>query len=158
MFPIGSQFNEDVILADRFRCLDNGFLVDVGAADGQHNSNSMNLIKRGWGGILIEPEIKQFAELISLYSEKVRVRCINCAIGTKIGPTKFYACGQYTTSNDAWKKRCETEYNDAKYECEFVIDVHTLTSVLCAHNAPKDIDFLTIDCEGNDLDVFDSLD
>ena len=62
-----SQYNEEGFIDSFFKNKNNGFLVDIGAADGITNSNSRFLIEKGWGGILIEPNTKNFNKLQDLY-------------------------------------------------------------------------------------------
>jgi len=62
-----SQYTEEDFLLDFFKNKSNGFLVDIGAADGITNSNSRRLILDGWSGILIEPNKKNYNKLLDLY-------------------------------------------------------------------------------------------
>jgi hypothetical protein len=46
----------------------NKFVVDIGAADGEHMSNSYKLFSSGWSGVGVEFNGKQFAKLAYRYS------------------------------------------------------------------------------------------
>jgi len=152
---IGSQCGEDQIFADYFGDRV-GFVVDVGAADGQDNSNSWALIQRGWKGILIEPDKEQYHELATRYDGHPNVNTLNMAIGTDTGIHTFYSNRQVSTFEPSWKERCEETYG-VVYTSSLVAVVRlqfALTELL----APKHIDLLTIDCESRDMDVLNSLD
>lgn len=160
----GSQYGEDTILQEFFKDQQYGIVVDVGAADGFDNSNSYELLKRpNWTGLLIEPEITQFEKLKNRYQNNSRIKCLNCAIGKESGTQKFYTCLQVSTLKEYWKKNCESTYNVTYGET--LVNVNTLTNVLFSWfqefysiGILPEIDFLTIDCEGTDFEVLQSLD
>jgi len=154
---VGSQYGEDLVLEDFFRGQEKGFLVDVGAADGQDNSNSWNLLKRpGWGGILIEPEISQFKVLEKRYKDRQNVKCVQCAIGSSPGMTTIFCSKQVSTLLPSWRDRC-IEVHGVPYT-EQLVAVRTLTTVLDWLGLTPTFDFLSIDCEGMDYEVLQSLD
>lgn len=49
-----SQNDEEAIIM-RYFANRTGRLLDIGAADGMTNSNSLALIERGWRAVLVEP-------------------------------------------------------------------------------------------------------
>lgn len=57
-----------------------GFCVDVGAWDGVRVSNTYNLIRRGWGGLLIEPDQRRFRSLVANMRPFHDVRCRRTAV------------------------------------------------------------------------------
>ena len=161
---IGGQYGEDRILEMFFRNQKEGFVVDVGAADGEDNSNSLMLLKRpDWRGILIEPEPKQFSILNERYARNLNVRCVNCAISNSEDVSGMLWCGgQGSTLNHEWKDRCEKDYGTV-YDKTVQVDILTLggllhTAEMVADPPIDSIDFLSIDCEGMDYDVLQSLD
>lgn len=151
-----AQYWEDDFLLPYFKDKGVGFLVDVGAADGQTGSNSRCLLLQGWKGILIEPEPTQFAALQELYKDNKNVVTVNCAIGHTHGRYPFYSCAQVSTLCPKWKENCEGRFG-VEYQTGEV-EVRTLTSVLEEFKAPLELDFLTIDAEGMDGTVWHSLD
>ena len=153
----GSQYGEESILFPFFEGCDTGYLVDVGAADGRVNSNSVQLLKRlGWKGLLIEPEPTNFISLSQYYRDNERVSCEMSAIGTNPGKHTFYCNGQVSTLDRAWKKQCAERFK--LHYTLVTVEVKTLTDVLDFYGVPEEIDFLSIDCEGRDKDVVKSLD
>lgn len=151
------QHGEDRILALFFKDQESGLMVDVGAADGYWNSNSIGLLKRPkWKGILIEPEPTQFAELSQRYKYRTGVVCINCAAGINAGTQTFYCAGQVSTFKDEVKKSSEINHG-IKYS-EIKVEIKTLTQILDKASAHRKIDFLSIDVEGMNYEVWRSLD
>jgi FkbM family methyltransferase len=155
---VGSQYGEDEFLLKYFKdSMAFGFLVDVGAADGKDNSNSYYLLKKPrWQGILIEPEPSQFKELQSRYADAFLVDCVNCAVGREERERVLYCARQVSTFDPAWRDRCIKAYE--LVFTETVVQIRTLTQILKEFRAPKNIDFLSIDCEGMDMEVLASLD
>ena len=154
---VGGQYGEDRFLEKFFRGIPKGFLVDVGAADGRDNSNSFRLLQhRRWRGILIEPEPKQFQALQNRYRGRPDVVCMNYGVGGVEGERVLHCAAQVSTFLPAWRDRCIESYG-LEYE-DVSVMVKPLTKILQELKAPSRIDFLTIDCEGMDLEVLQSLD
>jgi FkbM family methyltransferase len=150
------QHGEDRVLNFIFKDQPTGLVVDVGSADGYLGSNSFGLLcKPGWDGILIEPEPKQFQELKDRYKNREGVICINCAVGTNEGVKTFYCGGQVSTFVEDVKKSAEVNYG-IKY-IETKVEIKTLSRILEEAKAEKQIDFLSIDAEGMNYDVWQSL-
>lgn len=155
------QYGEDRILGLVFRDQEEGLVVDVGAADGYWNSNSIGLLHRpGWQGVLIEPEPSQFKQLQSMYPNRLGVICVNCAIGMEEGIKTLYCGGQVSTFKDGVMESAIANH-DVKYTLAQV-PVRRLTPLLLEleeqMDIKRDIDFLSIDAEGMDYEVWRTLD
>jgi FkbM family methyltransferase len=93
-----SQNDEDRIILQYFadRGIFSGFLVDIGAFDGMHFSNSRALLRNGWSGVLIEPLPVYAEDCRKLYQGK-DVWVLQAAIGLQSGITGF---NEATTKRD----------------------------------------------------------
>lgn len=169
-----SQHGEQPIILDFFsKCPGNfrRYCVDAGAYDGVVGSNSRALLLNGWEGVVIEPNPRVFARLQNLYANRPEVRCIQKAVsgsrqdkvtmnfcigppGTPEGDKWKYA--QVSSLHDAWAESCGKELGWA-YETS-TVSSDTLNAILRDVGAPKEIGFLSIDCEGEDLNVVRHLD
>ena len=156
-----SQYDEETVLDSFFNKKQNGLCVEVGAADGVDNSNSRYLIESfNWSAVLVEPHPNFFDSLKSLYKNTDRITLLNMAIHTKKGAMPFYLYGrdvgaQISTLSKEFKQHSIALYGN-KYEDEpIIVDVEPLESVL--KNIPK-VDFLSVDCEGVDMEVLKSND
>ena len=144
-----SQVGQDMIpffLAGSFF---RGFFVEVGAADGITFSNSLSLEKHfGWQGILVEPSRSYLTDL----KRNRAARIISHAVSNSPGEVVFeerndglysslYGVGQSSRS-------VNSRYN---------VKSLTLTQILERCDAPQIIDLLTIDTEGNEVDVIRGL-
>ncbi|MEK7536879.1 MAG: hypothetical protein AAB584_00325 [Patescibacteria group bacterium] len=76
---IFSQYGEDGILEKIFEIIKGDkWCVEFGAYDGEHLSNTRNLIVNyGWSAVLIEADPKRFKKLSENYKEKDKVDCLN---------------------------------------------------------------------------------
>lgn len=137
-----------------------GYLVDVGAADGFTNSNSDMLIdKYGWHALLIEP-LPEYAEACrKWYANNKRVTVVESAVGnpTADGLITFYPSGQVSSTKKDWAERA-AKYYGAVYGDPIKVKIDTITNILNAHNWPKQFDFLNIDAEGMDIEALQTID
>jgi FkbM family methyltransferase len=157
---MNSQYGEDNFILEFFG--DKlGFLCDIGAADGLRYSNSRTLLSMGWEGLLIEPNKNSFAKLVELYSGNKSIHLLNaCCYKEDKGEIDFFCdtydgFGQISTMSDEFRQRCEEMYSP-KYVAQKIRCMRT-TDALLLFGITK-IDFLSIDCEGVDLEVLQGID
>src|SRR5690349_5920555 len=81
-----SQNAEDIRLWRVFGRLDNGFYVDIGAADPSVGSVSRIFYDHGWSGINIEPS----PAFDALSTGRQRDVNLQIAIGESEGPARFF--------------------------------------------------------------------
>jgi FkbM family methyltransferase len=149
-----SQFGEDQVitklLADREGCY-----VDVGAHHPERYSNTLLLYERGWHGVNIDPN----PDTIALFNKK-RPNDINICIGIgKNARTLTYhrfSDPAVNTFNAQEAKRW-VHKNWIAYLGVTQVEVKPLQTVLAEIELPR-IDLLSIDAEGMDLEVLESLD
>ncbi|MCI0723371.1 MAG: FkbM family methyltransferase [Acidobacteria bacterium] len=169
-----SQYDEQRIILDFFSHCRRGFneyCVDAGAYDGIVGSNSRALFLNGWRGVVIEPNPRVFARLRALYANRPDIACMQTALSDRRQEKvamKFSTGPAGTTEEDKWKYAQVSTLHDAfaaSYERDFgyvyetsTVSTDTLTNVLQQARAPKDIGFLCIDCEGEDLKIVRELD
>ena len=151
-----SQLGQD-ILALTVTGLDKpGYFVEFGAADGVALSNTQILEKRfGWSGILCEPSKGWHEALKQNRSCIIDTRCVYSASGEKISFSENYlgelsAITAYAEPNTSGILKRTT----SSYEVETI----SLLDLLKAHNAPKYIEFLSIDTEGSEFEILKNFD
>lgn len=135
-----------------------GFFVEIGAFDGKQLSNTYLLeTEYDWTGILAEPNplladgIRKVRQA-SLYTQPVD------AIDGKSVKMRFVAAHPELSSmaNNAFKDR--HAHSRRKESVEIVQTTISLNALLEAHGAPSDIDFISIDTEGNEPDILSTFD
>jgi FkbM family methyltransferase len=133
-----------------------GFFVEFGAADGVALSNSHILEKHfGWSGILCEPSNGWHEALKQNRSCIIDTRCVYSVSGEKINFSENYlgelsAITAYAEPNAHGVLKRTT----SSYEVETI----SLLDLLKTHNAPKFIEFLSIDTEGSEFEILRNFD
>jgi FkbM family methyltransferase len=151
-----SQFGEDVILGQLLPHK-KGFYVDVGANHPKRYSNTQLLYERGWHGINIEPSvdaIKQF--------ERTRTRDINlaCGVSNKNDSLTYHRFSD--PAFNTFSKETAEALHQKKWLVELEsqqVEVLPLADILNKHLPHNtQIDFLSVDTEGHDLEALKSND
>ena len=149
-----SQFGEDIILKELLKKENiNGFFVDVGCFHPKKYSNTYMLYKKGWSGINIDME----KDKISLFN-MVRPRdySILSAVSDKSEQATLYRYSRYglgSTIDSDYASKTSDDLFDKK-----TIRTKTLNEII--EKSPyteKQIDVLSIDVEGMDFKVLNSL-
>lgn len=169
-----SQYGEQQIILDFFsRCSTgfNSYCIDAGAYDGMIGSNSRALFLNGWRGVTIEPNPRTFTRLKALYADRPDIICVQRALSDTRRDNvvmKFSTGPEGTEEENKWQYAQVSTLNNAfaaAYEKDFgyiyetaTVNIDTLTSVLREVQAPQDIGFLSIDCEGEDIKIIKALD
>jgi len=141
-----SQFGEDVVLSQLFKNK-SGFYIDVGAYHPFNFSNTYLFYKAGWRGLNIEPNPYGFSLLKRFRSQD---KNLNFAVATVAGPVNFKADSTFSHIIDS------REMITSK-DKQIVVEAMPLREIL-DHQIHKGqvIDFMSVDCEGHDLQVLQS--
>jgi len=150
-----SQFGEDIVLKELLKSeIADGFFVDVGCYHPKKYSNTYRLYRRGWRGINIDLE----EDKIRLFN-MVRPHDYNtlCPVSDKREKVTLFRYDKYglgSTINKDHAMKTSEELLDYK-----IIETKTLNEVI--NESPycnRQIDVLSIDTEGMDFRVLNSLD
>lgn len=146
---IGFQYNEKEILDRLFQPTSGASfrrLVEIGAADGVDNSNSYELLNaHNWLALLVEPHPGYFMDLLKLYTNDLRVKLSNYAVAGQTSRRRLGLDGQCSSL-------IYSKPNSIEVQCV------TLTELLGLYDIPHNFEFLSVDCEGADMEVLGSLD
>jgi FkbM family methyltransferase len=151
-----SQLGQDLLGLMVSRKKKNGFFVEFGAADGVALSNSHLLEKEfGWSGILCEPSRSWHKDLKKYRSCTIEFRCVYSRTGEQIGFSENYigelsGITEFTGDNHHGLFSRTTE----SYQVETI----SLLDLLRENNAPKHVDFLSIDTEGSEFEILNAFD
>jgi FkbM family methyltransferase len=152
-----SQEGEDLILKRILDPLDVGFYVDVGAFSPKWLSNTYTFYIKGWRGINIDARPGSMAHFA-----KIRPRDINLELAISDCPGRLtYYMFDPPTLNGFSTQLSQARATSAAARLLGTKDLITrsLAEVLDEHLPPsQQIDFLTVDVEGFDLQVLRSND
>lgn len=147
---IYSQEGEDILIERYLGIKSKGFYIDIGAHHPFRFSNTYYFYRQGWSGINIEPN----PELFGLLS-KHRPRDINLNIGLSNKPQDltyyYFEEAAYNTFSQEIAMQLIANNNILIRKEQFATT--TLPLALKNFILPTQVDFLSIDTEGMDLDI-----
>ncbi len=151
-----AQIYQDLWVFYELRRKLHGFFVEVGAGDGRTWSNTLSLEQAfGWSGLLVEADPKLAADCRAAR----RAPCVEaCVTGVDGEAVSFLrASDRMFSAVDRYSER--DQYADRRRDAEAIaMTTRSLTSILDEAKAPRRIDFLSIDTNGAELDILNSLD
>lgn len=153
-----SQVRQDLFAISELDFKKKGFFVEIGAQDGISGSNTYMLeTEFDWNGIVVEPS--RTYETILLENRKCQIE--NSAIWSETGITFLFAdlghSGLSSLKNFMGegihgKTRSESDFH------EYEVKTLSLNDLLQKHDAPKIIDYLSIDTEGSEYEIIEKFD
>lgn len=145
---------------------DSGTYIELGANDGLTQSNTWWLEReREWTGLLIEPALNQYLQLVQNRSPRNQFRCVACV------PRDYsdayvrmtYADLMSTTTSDGLINidvdvHHEAARQHAPHQVEFYAPSRTISDVIDECGITSHIDFMSLDVEGAELGVLKGFD
>jgi len=129
-----SQANQDKWVCELLDYKVNGFFLEIGAYDGIQTSNTYALEKfLNWDGICIEANTEVFGRL---KQNRNRIN-VHAAVSNYDGVCNFGG--------------------DRINGGVTVVNCYTLETILTQNNAPKEIDYISIDVEGHELAILSAF-
>ncbi len=134
-----------------------GFFVEFGAASGVALSNTYFLEKQmGWTGVLAEPNPSFAASLAEHRNCTVSSRCVYSVSGQRLNflaaPVGEYSRIEAIAPGDSHE---QSQRADAEH---ITVETISLNDLLVETGAPEQIDFLSIDTEGSELEILEAFD
>jgi FkbM family methyltransferase len=147
-----SQYGEDMIVSALFRSRTPGFYVDIGAYHPVLYSTTYALYRRGWRGLVIDPN-RDMQRLFGLI--RPRDTFVPVAIGEEgSGTYHAYEDGAYNSLSEEQVAHIR-ETKGVVPQSSRSVQVRPLSAVLREYNVTR-IDYMNIDVEGMDLAVLES--
>jgi len=152
-----SQYSEDLIIDSLCGNKSNGFYVDVGAHRPDHLSNTLRFYQKGWCGINIEPQVNLYQEFVSGRERDIN---LNMGVHREKGELIFYHLEHKALSTFDYNSAKSNERNfSSKIVDKESIPVCPLKEIFANHlHKTQEIDFISIDTEGNELNVLNGND
>ena len=142
-----SQGGEDLVLERIFRNVPIGTYVDVGSNYPIHHNNTYLLYRKGWSGLCIDPH----ASLAPLYArDRPRDTFVPLAVSSRGAEVVLHYGDTLRASS--------LHPGGALNVKSMTVPSKPLTTILREHNVPAQFEVLSIDVEGAEQEVLDSLD
>lgn len=151
-----SQIGQDLFVTSVLNGKKDGFFVEFGATNGLNLSNTHILEKLfGWHGILAEPAHVWHEELERNRTASVSHKCV------------WYKSNEVVEFNETESPELSTiqSYSGSDSHAgnrttgtSYLVETISLNDLLASFQAPKRIDYLSIDTEGSEYEILASLD
>lgn len=152
-----SQEGEDLLINRILNNKENGFFIDVGAHHPIRFSNTYFFYRKGWRGINVDAMPGSMKAFQQFRPEDIN---IEAAISSQIENLTYYRFNE-PALNTFVESEAQKKDGLHGYRIEEKIEIKTMTlsSIVQQHlPAGKEVDFLSIDVEGLDLEVLQSND
>jgi len=151
-----AQLRQDIFVLSELGYKQGGFFVEFGAANGIELSNTYLLEKEfGWKGILAEPAVHWHKALKENRNVVIDKRCV------------WHESGKNIIFNQTTTPEFSTidSFSDSDYLADersggrrYLVETISLMDLLEEHEAPKQIDYLSIDTEGSEYSILKNFD
>jgi FkbM family methyltransferase len=149
-----SQWREDRMIAPFLGR--RGWVVDVGANDGLHGSNSRHFILKGFSAVCIDPDPRAFAALETLYRGVEGVSLFNCGCGVREGSSFLRAAPDSQLSRVVAGHPPDDDPG-GHHPGVLPVAIRPLDAIL-EEAGVDSIDLVSIDVEGGEWDVLQGFD
>ena len=147
---ISYSFNAvDLIIDYIFKNKNNGFYLDVGSQHPISNNNTYLLFKRGWSGINIDLDEKNIDLFNTARPNDIN---LNLAISSNISEKKLYFYHDKSPINTL--NKVVSDFQTATVKEIKRIKTTTLDIVLQSLKLNNKIDYMNLDVEGHEMDIF----
>ncbi len=154
---------------ERYVNFDGGFFVELGANDGINQSNSLYFEKyRNWRGVLVEPVPHNYLKCRQNRAPRSRVYCAACVSFDYASEFVRIVYSNLMSTSVDLKLDIENPRGHAQLGSRFLAKnemsfefgalAKPLNALLLEAAAPSQIDFLSLDVEGAELEVLRGVD
>jgi FkbM family methyltransferase len=146
-----AQRFEDLYLMGCFGDRSHGFYIDIGSGHPVYDNVSFAFYLKGWCGITVEPN-----PWLSRLSRAVRPRDrhVEALVGKSSGKATFYQVHEFHGLSTMIEGHAQSALQQFGKGSEAITVPLTTLAELCAGQAPASFDFLKVDVEGAEADVF----
>jgi FkbM family methyltransferase len=140
---------EEKLIWQFFNNRKEGFFIEIGANHPVNLSQTYFLEKNGWDGILIEPQ-QNMADLLR-HHRKAKVYEVACGAPAERGTVELFVAGEFSSIER------HAVFTDIEYSKTVTVTLVTIDDIHKQEGYPQ-VDFLSIDTEGTELNVLQGLD
>ena len=151
-----SQIKQDLFVLYALNFKKNGFFVEFGATNGLNLSNTHLLeTQYGWNGILAEPAKTWHSALQKNRECFIETNCVWKKSGEQLA---FNEVEDPELSTVAAFNESDLHKQSRKSGESYLVNTISLLDLLKKYNAPKIIDYLSIDTEGSEFEILQNFD
>lgn len=151
-----SQIRQDLFVLSQTQMKERGYFVEFGATNGVSLSNTWLLEKNfGWTGILAEPAIVWHEELFKNRSCHIENKCVWSQSGIELVFNQTPNPDMSTLIEFSATDHHAVARNNGR---QYSVSTISINDLLDKYEAPKNIDYLSIDTEGSEFEILKSLD
>lgn len=157
-----SQLKQDVFVLDQLGLKENGYFVEFGATDGLLHSNTWLLENHfGWSGILSEPSKWWHNAIHTNRKCHIDTACIwkesNIEVlFNEVDANVVHYANELSTID--LFSNCDNHANVRTFGKKYAVNTLSLSDLLQKYNAPRTIDYLSIDTEGSEFEILKAFD
>lgn len=142
---------EQMLVRQYFGSSSDGFFVDVGANHPTVDSQSRHLEQLGWNGLLIEP-LPAYCDMLRAERRGIVVQCACSSPENHGKKLSLISAGVHSTLN-------ASPIALGAQSCEIIeVECRTLDSVLEEQGVEPGFEFISIDIEGHEMEMFEGFD
>lgn len=150
-----SQLRQDLFVLAQLNFKTNGFFVEFGTTNGVDSSNTYLLEKEfGWRGILAEPARSWHPDLYRNRNCAIETDCVwresNSTLAFREDKVREWSTIECFAGIETRKDMQAVE--------QYQVRTISLLDLLVKYNAPKIVDYLSIDTEGSECEILEGFD
>jgi FkbM family methyltransferase len=151
-----SQIRQDLFVLAATNFKRNGFFVEFGATDGVSLNNTFMLEKRfGWDGILAEPAKMWHKQLSENRRVRIARKCVWSVTGENVDFIES-AVPELSTVREYLGH--DSHASSREVAKSYRVETISLNDLLIQFDAPKEIDYLSVDTEGSEYKILAEFD
>jgi FkbM family methyltransferase len=153
-----SQYSQDLFVLKQTDYKTGGFFVEFGACDGIAGSNTYILENKfEWNGILAEPCRKWWSSLQKNRRSNVDFRCVYSESNLVLDFTESIN-SMLSTLTTYQNSDNHSENRKIGTQKQYPVVTVSLNDLLNFYDAPKEIDYISIDTEGSEYEILSTFD
>lgn len=153
-----AQTYQDLIVLTLLNWKTNGFFVEFGATDGKSISNTYLLEKEfNWDGILAEPAKIWHNELFKNRTCHIDVNCVHGESNQQVMFHESLSRPDASLITDYITEDMYKVFLNNNYKKVYPVNTINLNDLLTKYNAPKSIDYISLDTEGNEYTILENF-
>ena len=157
-YPIShSQILQDLFVMFWLGEPDRGYAVEFGVADGVSLSNTYLLEQRGWDTLVAEPARSAQASIRRHRRQAIDFRCVWSRSGEQLEFVET-ASRDLSTISDFVDRDDHSAIRAKAGSSRYLVETVSLRDLLRSHDAPRTIDYLSVDAEGSEFEILSHFD